>query len=128
MRHGQPLVFGVPASCLVFCCFWLAAPAPRVDRASFGRIALGMERKAVEDLIGAPPGNHMRRPGTVHGGTLDFAAIPGASFKLAVWEGDHFAISVGFDATGRVQAKFLEAVIPVEPSPDQSDQLAEADI
>lgn len=79
--------------------------APRVSRANFGRIEVGMTLAEVEALLG-PPGMYATGPLVDREGQrpfsvfIDYGPRPGGARKL--WVGDHGAVWVNLDDAGRV--------------------------
>ena len=94
--------------------FLLLLPAFKkhgITRANYEKIAEGMTREEVEEILGAPPGNYVNGPGR---GDLHWIEEPSGSLfpvdRLATssnWASIEGSIWVGFDRNGKVVGKMF---------------------
>jgi hypothetical protein len=93
-------------------------PWPRVSRARYDRIQLGMSRAQVDALLGAPGDYTTGRTCVSARAEPAWAGAPEAWIGAATeaWSGDEGTIWVAFDASGRVAAKRFQTGERWEPS------------
>ena len=84
--------------------FWLTAPEDRLNRAGYRAIALGLDERQIEAVLGRPAGDY--RVGQVlYGTATDDAGDAGRAVRSSEWRGNDGLVMVSFDAAGRSVGK-----------------------
>jgi hypothetical protein len=93
-------------------------PWPRVSRAKYDRIKLGMSRAQIDTLLGGPGDFTTRATCVSASAEPAWEGAPEAWLGAATeaWRGDEGTIWVAFDASGRVAAKRFQPGERCEPS------------
>jgi hypothetical protein len=102
----------------------IALPRPRINLGSYQRINAGMDRSAVEDIIGCPPGDYSAAPGRTVAGAgerqtemymdlilRDIAADDPWRPEVAWWS-DAGGLLIWFNSRGQVVGKQLYPTRP----------------
>jgi hypothetical protein len=92
---------------------------PGVTKANFEWIAVGMQQRQVEALLGGPPGYYSQRDPTRMNCNNGYGSLapPGRVARTEAWWGDTGIVLVQFDATGSVVGKGFNEMWRPEPPP-----------
>jgi hypothetical protein len=142
MRQRLFLALSLVAIALTGGYLMVSLTAPRISRATFARVELGMTRGQVEDILG-PPGDYstdesiadpVQGPATLVATEEELRrepplpalgrwAEPFNNQSAKEWISDCGIIFVDFDGSGRVADKAFIAVRPISAGPTLLDKL-----
>ena len=107
MRKRRLLILGLLPLLLFagYLALWLTSPKHRIDRQGYGKIQLGMTEEEVEDILGAPAGNHAisslrATEELVMGETSHW--LDESKCTLKTWVSDSAEIGIWFSEDGKV--------------------------